>query len=676
VAGVVEACPVTPFERAAAALEAKGARHHGRDWTCPSHDDDRPSLSVACGRDGAALLHCHAGCATEDVVAALGLTMADLFPDDGKLREPTIAATYDYTDESGTVLYQVLRYYPKSFRQRRPDGNGGWAWKLGDTTRVLYRLPKVVQAAQDGQRVYVVEGEKDVHALERAGAVATCNPGGAGKWREEFSRFLVGADVVVVADDDTAGRDHAEQVRASLSRAGVHAPVVAPRAGKDASDHLAAGFGLSDLAPAEASPQPPRAVLAATVRASSVHPERVSWLWAGRVPLGMVTVVGGLPGVGKSTVNYDLAARCSREGKPVLVATAEDHLAAVLRPRLEAAGADLELVHIVTVPLTLPEGVALLRRLVEELGAALVILDPLVAFIGDTVNTHRDHHVRRVLAPLADLAEGTGAAVLVVIHTNKGMDSEPLMRISGSVGFTGAARSVLLAADDPNDEGRRILAVVKSNLAAPAPPLAYRLAEVTLDSEIVTSKVEWLGEAPEVDVRALLSRRDLDDRTALGEAIEYLRDAGVTEWPRPAKELERDASEGLGIGYRTLRRAREALGVPAWRDRARWYWGPRPEEGDRQRGHATPVRLFPSDLPAEMGSPDPKGDKPEVAGEAPSRNGHGKVPSVKRLIAELLSDGLNRERVAAKLNRLGYPPPNGHADWNIGAVIEAQEFRA
>jgi len=96
--------------------------------------------------------------------------------------------------------------------------------------------------------------------------------------------------------------------------------------------------------------------------------------------------------VGKSTILYDLAARTTREGKAVLVVTAEDHLAAVLRPRLEAAGANLDLVHILIVPLTLPEGVELLARLVRDLAVALVILDPLVAFIGDGINTHRDHH--------------------------------------------------------------------------------------------------------------------------------------------------------------------------------------------------------------------------------------------------------------------------------------------
>jgi AAA domain len=329
-----------------------------------------------------------------------------------------------------------------------------------------------------------------------------------------------------------------------------------------------------------------------TVLAADVHPESVTWLWQDRIPLGMPTVLGGFPGVGKSTVLYDLAARTSREGKRVLVVTAEDHLAAVVRPRLEAAGADLGLVHIVVVPVTLPEDVALLDILVREHDVALLILDPLVAFIGDQVNTHRDHHVRRVLAPLADLAEQTGAAVVVVVHTNKGSGTEPLMRISGSIGFTGAARSVLLAADDPQDETRRILAVIKSNLAQHPPPLAYRLVGVELDEGITTSRVDWLGEAPEVDVRELLVGRDPEERSDREEAIEFLREAGVLTVAQLARELEAEA-KSLGIGEKTLQRARRALRVPAWKSEFQGptYWGPRPgSKVDTQSGLPTPVQ--------------------------------------------------------------------------------------
>ncbi len=148
--------------------------------------------------------------------------------------------SYDYTDENGTLLYQVIRYDPKDFRQRRPDGSGGWIWNLRGTRRVLYRLPDVLAAVARGDRVFIVEGEKDVAALEAAGEVATCNAGGAEKWREEYAEALSGAHVIVVADRDKAGHRHARNVAESVAKAGSSVDVVEPLEGKDAHDHLVA----------------------------------------------------------------------------------------------------------------------------------------------------------------------------------------------------------------------------------------------------------------------------------------------------------------------------------------------------------------------------------------------------------------------------------------------------
>src|SRR5262249_5124541 len=114
------------------------ARQCGNGYTarCPVHDDRHNSLSIGRGDNGGVVIYCHAGCKAPDVVAAVGMTMADLGPPDdgvlaaGKRRE---VASYDYRDEHGTLLYQVVRYEPKDFRQRRPDGNGDWTWKIGDT---------------------------------------------------------------------------------------------------------------------------------------------------------------------------------------------------------------------------------------------------------------------------------------------------------------------------------------------------------------------------------------------------------------------------------------------------------------------------------------------------------------------------------------------------------------
>jgi putative DNA primase/helicase len=192
----------------------------------PGHGKGRsdldPSLSVTEGDDGRALLKCHAQCPTEEIVAALGLSMSHLFErrDGNGSKDPKkICETYDYTDEAGNLLFQSVRFEPKSFSQRRPNGKGGWIYKgifKNGTRPVLYRLPIVVEAVREGRTIFVVEGEQDVHRLEREGLTATTNPMGAGKWREEFSDTLAGADVKIIPDNDRPGRKHARKVAKSL----------------------------------------------------------------------------------------------------------------------------------------------------------------------------------------------------------------------------------------------------------------------------------------------------------------------------------------------------------------------------------------------------------------------------------------------------------------------------
>src|SRR5437899_1214267 len=181
-------------------------RPSGSEWKalCPSHNDRDPSLSIS-EVDGKILLHCHAGCTTEAVCAAAEIEMRELFSD--VVSAPRIVAEYPYVDERGKLLYLVERHEPKDFRQRRPDGQGGWIWNLEGTPRVLYNLPAVVAA----ELVLVVEGEKDCETAKRLGYTATTNSGGAGKWRSEDSEILKSKQVGVIHDNDDPGRKHAEQ---------------------------------------------------------------------------------------------------------------------------------------------------------------------------------------------------------------------------------------------------------------------------------------------------------------------------------------------------------------------------------------------------------------------------------------------------------------------------------
>lgn len=226
-------------------------KRNGTGWMarCPAHEDRNPSLAISEGEGGRALLYCHAGCQTAAILAALGLSEGDLFEARNGASSPEIVATYPYVDEAGELLFEAVRYEPKDFRQRRPDGIGGWIWNLKDVRRVLYRLPAVLAAVEAGEPVVVVEGEKDVEALERAGVVATCNPMGAGKWRTEYAETLRGADVIVVPDLDREGLRHALDVVRSLEGKAASVEIRAPMEEKDVSDHLAAGYDLADLEP-------------------------------------------------------------------------------------------------------------------------------------------------------------------------------------------------------------------------------------------------------------------------------------------------------------------------------------------------------------------------------------------------------------------------------------------
>jgi hypothetical protein len=199
----------------------RGVRKSGAGWIarCPAHDDRKASLSISLDDSTAKILiHCHAGCSPEEICRAAGIEVRDLFLNEGRTlgRHSKVArklvARHDYVDEAGTLLFQVLRFDPKGFSQRRPDGAGGWINNLDGTRRILYNLQEVIAA----ERVWIVEGEKDVETACSLRLTATCNPGGAGKWRPEYADTLAGKEIIIVPDADEPGRKHAQQIAASL----------------------------------------------------------------------------------------------------------------------------------------------------------------------------------------------------------------------------------------------------------------------------------------------------------------------------------------------------------------------------------------------------------------------------------------------------------------------------
>ncbi len=252
------------------ARQLGGASKSGDNWSCrcPAHEDRRASLSITDKTDGKILVHCHAGCDQELVIAELkgqGLWPSQKSQD---VIEPTpvqinlgpsrgrVIATYDYVDEDGQVLYQALRYDPKDFRQRTPNGDGTWRWSIKGVRRVLYRLPEVLEAVAQGKTVYVCEGEKDVEAARSLGLVATCNAMGAdngsgNKWLPEFAQVFKGAKVVIIPDQDEPGERHAEWVIETWKGVAASVKVAPPAQGKDLADWVAAGLTVAQLEAAE-----------------------------------------------------------------------------------------------------------------------------------------------------------------------------------------------------------------------------------------------------------------------------------------------------------------------------------------------------------------------------------------------------------------------------------------
>lgn len=205
--------------------------------TCPIHDDSTPSLHIAKGVDGSGkerlLVRCFAGCDSVEILNFINNNMklhiaAGFSPKEisevksvkkNKSNFSTLVTTYNYRDESGHMVYQVLRYAnPKSFRFRRPtddpENSSGFIWSIGDTYRVLYNLDLIVNSINSGQYIWKVEGEKDADCLTNMGFTATCNlfGAGSGKWRPEYNDQLKGANLICVPDEDESGYIHVYEV--------------------------------------------------------------------------------------------------------------------------------------------------------------------------------------------------------------------------------------------------------------------------------------------------------------------------------------------------------------------------------------------------------------------------------------------------------------------------------
>lgn len=334
---------------------------------------------------------------------------------------------------------------------------------------------------------------------------------------------------------------------------------------------------MSDPSPVNVHAFPGQKVLMPFAeRVSDITPQRVIWLSVGRLAVGKITILDGDPGLGKSTLTLDWAARVTRgenlpfgpKNRPrsVIILSAEDGKHDTIRPRLDAAGADLSRVFLFWMRDEageqylpgIPHDIASLMSQVEATDAALVIVDPLMAFLGGDVKSNNDQDVRRALSPFASGLERTGAAGLISRHLNKAAGMASLYRGGGSIGIIGAARFGLLVAKDPDDESgkRRILAVQKCNIGEEQPSLAYHLEGVAGTD---VARVIWEGESPHRAHSLTDAPGDQGGRSSALEAKIWLGET-LSLGPVTAKELQKLARDD-GIAWRTIESIKQAMGV-------------------------------------------------------------------------------------------------------------------
>jgi hypothetical protein len=458
------------------------------------------------------------------------------------------------------------------------------------------------------------EGEKDVDSLSNLNFPAFTFGGGGDGLPDGIGPHLKGRRVVILADNDEPGRAHAEKKATVALTAGaasvkiLHFPELS--SGEDVSDFIAQGGTVEQLmarieatpiwSPSASVPSPADGYRNALLSrcAAEIKPEKIEWLWPGRLARGKHTCIAGEPGTGKSQLTIAVIAALTTgglwpcgEGRAstgnVIILSAEDGAADTITPRLMAAGADLTRVHIVSAvrnadgsrrTLNLQNDLELLERKISEIGnVCLVVVDPVSSYLGKT-DSHKNSEVRGVLEPLSEMAERTRVAILSVTHFSKsGANSttKALHRFIGSIAFTGAPRVALAVIEDVEQPGRLLLLHAKNNIAKAPQGLAFRVEQCFVDDGILASRISWETEPVAITANEALAADASSNRAVGNEAVEWLQEL-LAHSSLPAKQVRSEA-DAAGYSWATIRRAKKAAGVEAFReggtaDKGHWVW--------------------------------------------------------------------------------------------------------
>lgn len=519
------------FSRFADALISKGcgprSRGGGLEARCPAHEDKSPSLSVNPGDKGV-VFKCHAGCTNEQVVAALGLEMSDLFDTDMPKQESgydgDVIDRYQYLSIDGKLLYEVERRPGKRFTQRRPDGQGGYAYHLGkchekcqnhakltdDVPRVIYRLPQVMAAIREHRKVFVVEGEKDVHTLEGMGFTATCNPGGAGKWRAEYNDLFHDADVVLVPDNDNVGKEHSDVVAMALGAFCRTLRVVFLPGLKDhgdVTDWVVAGGTAEKLSMLVANTSPDERVKPKFWTAPELMAEEFpeqKYAIPGLVAEG-VTFLVGPPKVGKSWMSLQLGTSVASgdpalghiqvsSGKTLYLALEDTprRLKNRLGTQLGGLGTPPEdFVVVCSWPRANAGGIEQLDRWVQDNPTCkLIIIDTWGKFRSPRgVQDSMYENEYEAVSEIKRLADNYGIGIIAVHHQRKATDNDPLNTVLGSQGLTGAADAIVILTRPRGGEEGQLFITGRD----------VQEGKAMVSFEKDTCTWQWIGEADEIE---------------------------------------------------------------------------------------------------------------------------------------------------------------------------------
>lgn len=338
----------------------------------------------------------------------------------------------------------------------------------------------------------------------------------------------------------------------------------------------------------------PAAITPKIIRLSDVEPEEVCWLWSGRIAIGKLTLIAGDPGLGKSFLTCDLAARVSRgrnwpdgaEGVQggVIFISGEDDPADTIRPRLDAADADvtrIELLQAVSVQwdanepgreksVSLKTDLQVIEGLLKDRpDCRLIIIDPLSAHIGE-IDSHKNADVRSVLSPLGELASRYGVAVVAVEHLNKRQGTSAIHRLQGSIGIVGAARAAWLVDRDPNDGESRLFLPIKNNLGNDQSGLSYKLVQ---QSGAMTACLHWSDEPVMISADQLMNPSPGDSGSGVvNDAEDWLLDF-LRNGPQPSVEIW-EASKAEGFSKHSVTEAKKRLKITPQKTGvdAGWEW--------------------------------------------------------------------------------------------------------